>query len=107
MEKLQSGIQTGEKQLISGAGRSEDGSDGSAVRGEYGPADVAVGGHGRQLPPKEQQTNTRVTLDQITVSISHTERSHVKGICTIKLTQTCWFPAGGRMCAGCSGRGFR
>lgn len=51
MEKLQSGIQTGEKQLISGAGRSEDGSDGSAVRGEYGPADVAVGGHGRQLPP--------------------------------------------------------
>lgn len=52
-------------------------------------------------------TNTRVTLDQITVSISHTERSHVKGICTIKLTQTCWFPAGGRMCAGYSGRGFR
>lgn len=61
MEKLQSGIQTGEKQLISGAGRSEDGSDGSAVRGEYGPADVAVGGHGRQLPPEEQQTQTHAS----------------------------------------------
>lgn len=28
----------------------------SAVRGEYGPTDGTVGGHGCQLPPDEQKT---------------------------------------------------
>lgn len=32
--------------------------------GEDGPADVAVGGHGRQFPPREN--NQRVTLTHLT-----------------------------------------
>lgn len=36
----------------------------SSMGGEDGPADVAVGGHGRQFPPREN--NQRVTLTHLT-----------------------------------------
>lgn len=45
-------------------GRKARCSAASAMGGEDGPADVAVGGHGCQFPPTEN--NRRVTLTQLT-----------------------------------------